>query len=461
MARIPCNEGSTRSHTRASIGALLCGALIACSSNDHAAKADSDTATLAADAFVWGFPLVVTRRYLQLLAPLALNTLFNQTALSTAATRVVVSPNQDTLYSIAVLDLRSEPVVLTVPDVLDRYWTYQFLDGWTNSFHYIGTRATGGKGGSFAVTPPAWTGTLPAGVTQIKSPTPVLFLLGRYLVKDDTDAANVTALTRTLVPLSTFAGSPAPPPPPSLGVKLGDPRDTGSNGAAFFDELGDALALDGPVSADDQAALQRFQSLGIGSGLHPMANDAGVSGALESGVTAGLARIDDGFTQTGTAKNGWRTLLDIGTYTDNFLTRAVIAKFAWAANVPEEAIYSTSTADAAGQAYDGSKSYTMHFDKAALPPIDPSGFWSVTLYGTDNFFVENSIQRYAIGDRTQGLTYNADGSLDLYIQNTSPTGHEGNWLPAPLAPFILIMRLYLPTQTVQDGNYDVPPVVAQ
>lgn len=466
MARNAPARTKVRSHARPVIGALVCGALVACSSNDdHAAPTDSgtDTATLAADAFVWGFPVVVTRRYFQFLGQLALNKLFNQTALSTAAIRVVVSPNQDTLYSIAVLDLRSEPMVLTVPDVLDRYWTYQFLDGWTNSFHYIGTRATAGKGGSFAVTPPGFTGTLPPGVTEVKSPTPVLLLLGRYLVKDNTDAANVTALSRTLAPLSTLTGAPAPPAPPPLGATLGSPRDTGSTGAPFFDELGDALALDGPVSADDTAALKRFQPLGIGPGLHPVASsDASVPSALEAGAAAGLARIDGGITQTGIEKNGWQTLLDIGTYTNNFLTRAIVAKFAWAANVPEEAIYAASTADATGQAYDGNRPYTMHFDKTTLPPVDPSfGFWSVTLYGTDNFFAENSIQRYAIGDRTQGLTYNADGSLDVYIQNTAPIGKEGNWLPSPLAPFLLIMRLYLPTQTVQDGNYAVPPVVAQ
>src|SRR5205823_3600411 len=128
--------------------------------------------------------------------------LFNSGALSNAGTRVIVSPNQDTLYSAAIVDLRSEPMVLTVPAVHDRYWAYQFLDPWTNAFHYIGTRASGGEGGTFVITPPGWTGTLPAGATAIESPTPEMFLLGRYLVRDEADIAEVKALDRHLEPLS-------------------------------------------------------------------------------------------------------------------------------------------------------------------------------------------------------------------------------------------------------------------
>lgn len=425
--------------------------------------AGSDTASLAADAFVWGFPLVVTQRYLQTFANLlGQNTLFNQAALSTAAIRLVVAPNQDTLYSVAVLDVRNEPMVLTVPDILDRYWTYQFLDGWTNSFAYIGTRATAGTGGSFAVTAPGWSGTLPSGVQRIESPTPVLFLLGRFLVKDSADLANVTAIERTLIPLSTLTGQPAAPAPPSLADPPGTPAETGTTGAIFFDELGDALAINPPASAEDKAAFERFQSLGIGPGLHPtMTSDSAALAALESGVTTGLQRVNTAVSGA-IQKNGWRTFLDVGTYTDNFEIRAAVSKFAWAANVPEEAVYPVSTSNASGEPYDGHNSYKMHFEKAQLPPVDPVfGFWSVTLYGTDMFFVDNSINRYAIGDRTQGLTYNADGSLDLYIQNASPTGYEGNWLPAPLAPFVLIMRLYLPDSLVREGQYEVPPVVMQ
>src|SRR4051812_44571259 len=156
--------------------AIVAYGLLACS-----APKPKSPQELATDAFVWGYPLVVTQRTLQnfesLLGP---NLLFSQTGLAEASTRFIVSPNQDTLYSVAVVDVRGEPMVLTVPDVSDRYWSVQLLDGWTNAFHYVGTRTTGGKGGKFAIAAPGWIGTLPSDVTPIISPTPVLFLLARY-----------------------------------------------------------------------------------------------------------------------------------------------------------------------------------------------------------------------------------------------------------------------------------------
>jgi hypothetical protein len=429
---------------------------------DSGGDASTGLAALATDAFVWGYPLVVTQRTLQTFAPIGMNNLFNQTALSTPAIRLVVAPNVDTLYSVSVVDVRSEPIVLVVPDVTDRYWTYQFLDGWMDSFHYVGTRATNGKGGSFAITPPGYTGTLPAGVTEVRSPTPVLFLLGRYLVRDSADIANVTALDRRLVPLHELTGAPAPAPPEPLGTPPGKAQDVGTTGAAFFDELGDALAVNGPATDADRAALARFAALGIGPGLHPAsAADAGSAAldALSSGVTEGLSRLSSAFDANNVAGNGWSVRLDIGTYTDPLL-RAAVARFAWGANVPQEAVYALSRADGTGAPYDGSRPYVLHFDASALPPVDPTlGFWSLTLYGTDMFFVENSISRYAIGDRTPGLAFGADGSLDLFIQNAAPPGHEGNWLPSPASAFVLLLRLYLPEKAVLDGRYVYPPVV--
>jgi len=453
------------------LGAVL---LAACSTSGHAgthpgghasdAAVDAGSEHLASDAFVWGYPLVVSRRTMQRFAQaLGTDQLLNATVKAVPGVRLIVAPNADTLYSVAVIDLRSEPMVLTVPDVTDRYWTYQFLDPWTDSFRYIGTRATGGTGGSFVITPPGWSGTVPQGTEQIESPTPTLFLLGRYLVKSDADIANVNAITRTLVPLSTLAGSAAPPAPPALGDPEGTPPEAGSNGAAFFDELGDALALSPPATAADKAALVRFATLGIGPGLHPSATaDSAARAILEEGVTSGLARVTDAANGVATPVNGWMAPLDVGVY-DDPLVRAAIAKFLWAANVPEEAVYPISRADVAGDPYTGAKRYVMHFDPDALPPVEPtSGFWSLTLYGTDMYLVDNPIHRYALGDRTPGLTRNADGSLDLYVQTDAPQGHEGNWLPAPAGQFYLMLRLYLPQQPVLDGSYVYPQVkVAQ
>jgi hypothetical protein len=380
--------------------------------------------------------------------------------------RFIVSPNEDTLYSVAVLDLRSEPMVLTVPDATDRYWTYQFLDTWTNSFSYIGTRATGGKGGAFVVTPPGWRGTLPPGAQEIAAPTPLVFLLGRYLFRDAADVANVNALLRTLAPLHTVTGDAATAPPPALGAPAGTPQQVGSTGAAFYDELGDALAVDAPASGYDRGQLARFASLGIGPGLHPYARaraagDTTTVSALTAGVTTGSARIAAEAASSGAQSHGWTAHLDIGTYTSDALLRAAVAQIAWGANVPEEAVYAISQQDSAGAAYSGAKSYVVHFAAGQLPPYGAMGFWSLTMYGPDHFFVPNAANVYAVGDRTAGLAQNPDGSLDVYVQSTSPAGHEASWLPSPVSgAFQMILRIYLPSQPVTGGTYVYPTVTA-
>lgn len=436
--------------------------LVACSSesSDRAAPvaAPVDEVELASDAFVWGYPLMVSERTMQRLGLLlGANKLFNQPALSDATTRFVVSPNQDTLYSIAVLDLRSEPLLLTVPDVLDRYWTYQFLDAWTSSFHYIGTRATAGKGGRFLIVPPGFQGATPPDVTVVRSPTHHAFLLGRYLVADSADVANVKALSRTLVPLHEVTGDPAPPPAPELGKAPGQATEVGLDGAASYDELGDVLAINAPAFPSDVAALARFATLGIGPGKHP--SGGAHADALAAGVTRGLARIQAAADDPASRVNGWTVHLDAGNYPDAPMLRAVIAKLAWAANVPDEAVYPISLIDASAQPYTGDEPRVLHFDADALPPVDDThGFWSLTLYGPDRYFVDNSLHRFAIGDRTPGLVRNGDGSLDLFVQREAPAGHEANWLPAPAGAYSLMLRLYLPKPVVLQGAYRPPPV---
>jgi hypothetical protein len=447
--------------SRAFVGVVFAACVVGAASCSHApASGSAIDPDLAAEAFVWGYPLVVSERTMQTVALLVgTNTLFHQSALADVTTpRLIVSPNQDTLYSVAVLDLRSEPMVLTVPDVLDRYWAFQFLDAWTSSFHYIGTRATSGKGGTFLIAPPGWQGTPPEGAVVITSPTQQLFLLGRYLVKDANDIASVNALARTLVPLHTITGDAAPPLPPALGRAPGSASDVGTGGdAAFFDELGDALAIDAPATDSDRAALARYAKLGVGAGSHP--SEVGSPSALAAGVTKGLATIESAARDPASRTNGWTVHLDAGTYSDAPLLRAVISKLAWGANVREEAVYPISLSDAAGQPYAGREPRVLHFNAGALPPVDDArGFWSLTLYGPDRFFVANGLHRYQIGDRTPGLVTNADGSLDLFIQSDTPAGQENNWLPAPAGEYTLMLRVYLPKAAVQGGTYVYPPV---
>jgi hypothetical protein len=418
----------------------------------------NDPTALATDAYVWGYPLVVSARTFNKLGRLVgVNHLYNQPQLSGLTTRIIVAPNQDTLYSIATVDLRHGPMVLTVPDVTDRYWTYQMLDSWTNAFAYIGTRATGGKGGTFVITPPGWKGTLPAGAKQISSPTDQMFVLGRFLVSGRQDIPNVEAITRhiTFAPLDASA-----PPPPALPAPTGSPQQVASAGIRFFDELGDALAVNPPTTDAERQFLATLAPLGIGPGRHPSTEvrDPAIRTALTQAIPRGEIQIKQYAARNKHLVNGWQVDASGGRYGQNYLHRAAVAKVGWGANVPEEAVYPRSIVDGDGRSYDGSTTrYRIHFVAGQLPPVD--AFWSLTLYGPDGFFTANPIARYAIGDRTPGLTKNADGSLDLIVQHDAPAGKTGNWLPAPAGPFTLMLRLYLPKPSVLDGTWRPPAVL--
>jgi len=418
-----------------------------------------DASTIAADAYVWGLPLVVTMRTMQTLAPaIGVNHLYAQQQLSDATSRSVVAPNVDTLYDVTVLDLRSGPVVLTVPEIHDRYYSFQFLDMYTEAFAYVGTRATGGAAGSWVIAPPGWDGALPPADRLISAPTPLVFLLGRFLVlsADDLPTARAVMAQVRLEPPVPPSGEPGAAASP-LGAPPGTPQSIADAGAAFFDELGDVLAISPPASEADRAALARFAAIGIGPGRHPAADATpDLRAALAKGVADGAARVKQELTSSTDSVNGWESHQHLGQYGDDFLLRAAIAQAGWGANVPEEAVYVTSTQDANGEDYSGARSYVLHFAADELPPA--KAFWSLTLYGPDMFFVENPAKRYAIGDRTPGLQFNPDGSLDLYLQQNPPPGHESNWLPALAGGFALMMRVYLPEPTVLDGTYRLPAV---
>ncbi len=424
------------------------------------ATATQDASSLATDAFVWGLPMVITMRTMQSLAPaVGINHVFAQTTLSDATSRNVVAPNVDTLYDVAILDLREGPLVLTVPEVRDRYYTYQFMAMNTESFAYVGTRATGGAAGSWVIVPPGWEGSVPAGAELLQAPTSLVFMLGRFLVKDSADlqtACDVMAKVQ-LQPLTSGAATPESS---SLGTSPGKPQEVADAGAAFFDELGDVLAVAPPTSNVDVAAMQRFAALGIGPGKHPAADGTAETRAvLAEAVANGKDRITELATATQVNVNGWVYQTQVGTYGDNFAVRAAVASIGWGANVPEEAFYLHSETDADGQEYSGDHNYVLHFGAGQLPPA--KSFWSITVYGPDHFLIDNPARHYAIGDRTPGLQYNADGSLDIYFQQSAPAGHESNWVAAPAGSFYLSLRIYLPEQSVIDGSYQPPAVVTQ
>jgi len=448
------------------LGALLAMPILMCGCSSHGARSPSpqaentisqDASAIAADAYVWGLPLVVTMRMMQRAAPnIGINRLFLRQQLNDPTTDAVPLGNVDFLMASAVLDLRNGPLVLTVPEIKDRYYSFQFLDMYTEAFAYIGTRAMGGEAGSWVIAPPGWDGELPSGDLLTSASTPLVYLLGRFLVAsaDDLPAARAVMAQVSLEPLTPGQRTPAPS---SFGPPPGAPMDSASAGAAFFDELGDILAVNPPTSEVDRAALERFAAIGIGPGFHPAADGTPDSrAALAKGVADGATHLNQEVAASRESANGWTIDRQLGRYSDNFLLRARVAQFGWGANVLEEAVYMLSTGGANGEPYSGARNYVLHFPAGELPPA--SAFWSLTLYGADLFLFDNPAHRYAIRDLTPGLQTNPDGSLDIYIQQSPPPGHEPNWLPAPAGGFVLEIRIYLPKPSVLDGTYRPPAV---
>jgi hypothetical protein len=373
-------------------------------------------------------------------------------------------------------------MALSMPAITDRYFTYQLLDAWTESFAYIGTRATEGRAGTWVVTPPGWEGELPDGAERLESSTPLVFLLGRFLVDDEADVANVTALAGQvrLEPLATLMGEEAPAPPPPLGEPVGAAQDIPTD-ASYWDELGDALAVNPPPTPAQEATFAAVAGLGVGAGEHPAADAAAgaASGEVDAaagpaagevdvdllaeGAAAGDARIDAAVAGGPGTTNGWGRAGHVGTYGDDVLQRALVARIGWGANVPEESVYPVARVDAAGDTLDGGATYRITFPPGGQPPVD--AFWSLTAYAEDMFLAEHPSGRYAIGDRTPGLAEADDGSLTLVLAHDEadaaaavPEGDPVNWLPVPEGPFVLMLRLYLPGPSVLDGTYEYPPI---
>lgn len=404
------------------------------------------------DAYVYGFPLVlmdVTKRRMTNNPGVAVNHLFHTRAFPEPSSRNVVSPNADTLYSIAWLDLAAEPMLLHVPDAGNRYYLMQAMDAWTNTFAAPGTRTTGSKAGDFVFAGPNWKSQLPKDATIYRSPTNMVWLLGRIQTNGKNDYAAVRALQDQfqLMPLSA-RGKPYQRPEsrldPSVDMRTPPPQQVMQMDAATFFARLKALMKENPPAAADAAMVKKLARI-----------DAATPEDLQRAVKAAQESLRGGFARHGQLENGWRIDRKVGTYGNEYERRARTAYAGLGANLVADALYPFTQLDADGQKLTGSNRYVLHFDKEHVPPV--RAFWSLTLYGADHFFVPNPIGRYAIGDRDP-VVLNADGSLDIYIQNEAPLGKEANWLPAPKDDFNLILRLYWPKEEALAKKWKVPPV---
>jgi hypothetical protein len=435
--------------------------------NDHAGSLRNDSYTIGVQAYIYGLAPVIMQRTEQTMtttpgpghAPV--NQFGHIRHLATPNETDVVSPNSDTLYSTAWVELGKEPIVLHVPDTAGRYYVMQMLDAYTNTFAYVGRRVTGTGEGNYAIIGPDWNGSLPDGVKAIKSPTNTVWIIGRILVNGPKDVSNVTALQDrlTLTPLSQFgmpsgAGETQARP---YSDKLQPSRDAQER-LKFFEEMRVALK-NNPPPKGEEALMAIFNRIGLGRNATPYGNetDPAIAEGLAQAIPVGNQIANDAWTNMkGSDNNGWTYKTDIGTYGYDYLTRAAVAEGGLGANLPEEAVYPKAQADSDGKPLSGASQYVIHFAAGKTPPVD--AFWSLTLYNASTFMlVANQIDRYAIGDRTQGLKYNADGSLDIYIQHDPPLD-DSNWLPAPEGDFYLILRMYQPKPGVLNGTYQIPPV---
>ncbi len=437
---------------------------------DSGLKPDEARA-LAQEAWVFGMPLVYIEKQIDVLTHVTkpqgalapINQFAHYREFPDASNKSVVGLNVDTLYSLGQLDLAQGPMVLSIPEMGNRFWLMQIVDAWNNVPHAPGSRTVGGKGGNFAIVGPDWKGTLPAGLTELRIPTNLVLLAGRTYTanKDDYAAVHDLQDQYRLVPLSEW-GKPYVPPvdvPLKPGVDAKTPVPTqvlAMSPEAFFGRL-NALLVANPPEPADPVTMARIARLGIapGASFSLAAFGPDVRKAIEEGVAAGQKQMRE--TPRGKNVNGWEITLDMGRYGTNYPYRASWTFFGVGGNLPEDAVYPAAKTDGDGKALNGANEYVLHFTKAGIPPVN--AFWSLTMYDADSYLVPNPINRYALGDRS-GMKVGDDGSLTIYIQSESPGGdRQANWLPAPKqGAFLVALRLYAPKKEVADGTWAPPPI---
>jgi hypothetical protein len=434
---------------------------------------EQEARDIARDAYVYAYPMLVmemTRRVGTNVekpdgtrAPM--NQIANVRAFPTPSFTDVVRPNADTLYSPMFFDVSKDPMVFSVPDSGGRYYLLPMLDMWTDVFAVPGKRTTGTGAQTFAVVGPHWQGQLPKGMDAIKSPTSIVFLLGRTQTDGKSDYAAVHKFQDGLkaVPLSHY-GKPYTPPKgpvnPALDMSSPSGQVRNMDAATFFATFAELLKAN-PPHANDYPVLARLKRIGIepGKSFSLASASPEIRRALEGAVPDSLEDIEASVRRSGVLANGWRTnLTAIGTYGTDYLSRAGIAFAGLGANPIEDAVYPSLFADANGDTLSADRRYQLHFDKDQIPPVN--AFWSLTMYDERQLFAANPIDRYAIGDRDK-LTFNPDGSLDLYVQRESPgQDKESNWLPTPASgTFTMNLRLYWPKREVLEGVWVPPPVL--
>jgi hypothetical protein len=444
------------------------------------APSTAETKAIAEEAFIYGLPIVVNYAVMNEYCvdknsgqyKASFNTIFNEARVFTYKDTAVVTPNSDTPYSMIWLDLRTEPMVISVPAVeKERYYSVQLIDGNTYNYGYIGSRATGNEPGDYMVVGPDWKGDTPPGIKKVfQSTTPFALTVFRTQLFNADDMSNVEKVQEgyTGRPLSAFLKQAAPPAAPKIDFL---PATTAGIKKNFYEYLDAALQFV-PLTPENKDIRTKLASIGIGPGKTFEFKDLSLEhkAAVLLAMKEGDDKVDEYLSKSLKDINGWNIGSLFGDsvfYNGDWLKRAAAAKGGIYGNDAIEATYPMTRNDATGSTLDGSKhSYMLTFASGQLPPVN--AFWSVTMYdGKTQLLIENPINRYLINSpMLPDMKKNEDGSLTLYIQKDSPgKDKESNWLPAPDGPIYMVMRLYWPKTEAPsilpagEGSWNPPGIV--
>jgi hypothetical protein len=427
----------------------------------------------AKEAYIYGFPVVdsyriqygyfVDRQDPEFKAPW--NQIHNVPRVYTPADTAIQSPNSDTPYSFLGMDLRAEPLVLTVPSIeKERYFSVQLIDAYTFNFDYIGSRATGNDGGSYLVAGPNWKGELPRGVKKVfRSDTEFAFAVYRTQLFNPGDLDNVKKVQAgyKAQTLSAFLGTAAPNAAPVIDfIKPLTPVEEKTS-PQFFNILNFVLRFC-PTDPSETAIMERFARIGVDAGkiLDVSKLSPEMKAAVEQGMADAWVAFDGVQQQWAAGKVSSGDLFGSREYLkNNYLYRMTAAALGIYGNSKQEAIYGYYAIDEAKQKLDGANRYTLRFAPGQLPPVN--AFWSLTMYELPaSLLVANPINRYLINSPMLPLLKrDADGGLTMLIQNESPgKDKETNWLPAPKGPFVMALRLYWPKDDAVEGKWEQPPL---
>ncbi|MEG1039219.1 MAG: DUF1254 domain-containing protein [Pseudomonas sp.] len=429
--------------------------------------------SVAKQAYIYGFPVVdhyrvqytyfQDRNHPEFKAPW--NTLHNTARIYTPDDKAYPTPNADTPYSQLGADLRSEPLVLSMPQVeAGRYYSAQFVDAYTHNFGYVGSRATGNGGGTFLLVGPHWQGKVPAGIDRVfRSETEFAFVFYRTQLKGPNDLDNVKKVQAgyKVQPLSAFLGQPAPPAASAVDFLVPLSPEAERNSLAFFKQLNFVLGFC-TIHPSERELMAQFAKLGIGPGLK--FDEAALPADIREAMMAGIGDAWRDFDALGqqVARGEVSTSRFLGSREflgNNYLYRMRATVTGLYGNDREETLYPPFYLDSNGQKLDASKHrYTLRFAADQLPPVN--AFWSLTLYDAKRLLVANPLNRYLINSpMLPDLKRDADGGVTLYIQHQRPEkAQESNWLPAPDGPFYIAGRLYWPKPEALDGRWQAPRI---